>query len=321
MTFVSHAAGWRAAALDALREPDPLAKSEAVRALYALAQNTPPEAPGALQSASKPASKPASLQDWQPQRTFATPEGLPGRPARPPLVEPRELKRRAMSTSQGRVVLLHALAHIEFNAINLALDAVWRFPGMPDAFYADWLKVAAEEAYHFSLLCARLADYGHAYGDFPAHNGLWEMCERTADDVLARMALVPRVLEARGLDASPPIRARLKQAGDDESAAILDIILRDEVGHVRIGNHWFRHLCDERGLDPHATWLALAERYHAPRLRGPFNFEARRSAGFDEAELDALAAQDAAEQKAPDASPLALPNRSPNHASNRSYNP
>lgn len=277
---VPYATGWRAAALDALREPDPLVKGEAVRALYALAQS-------------------AAAPDWQPGRALSAPEGLPGRPAQPPLVEPRELKRRAMSTPQGRVVLLHALAHIEFNAINLALDAVWRFPGMPDAFYADWLKVAAEEAYHFSLLCSRLADYSHAYGEFPAHNGLWEMCERTGADVLARMALVPRVLEARGLDASPPIRARLKQAGDDESAAILDIILRDEVGHVRIGNHWFRHVCDARGLDPHATWRALAEQYHAPRMRGPFNFEARRAAGFDQTELDALAAQDATEPKAP----------------------
>ncbi|RAR60111.1 uncharacterized ferritin-like protein (DUF455 family) [Paraburkholderia unamae] len=269
---------WREAALDALRERDPLAKANAVRALYAQAQDPAPR--------------------WDPQRVIAAPDGLPGRPAQPALVEPRELKRRAMSTPQGRVVLLHALAHIEFNAINLALDAVWRFPAMPDAFYADWLKVAAEEAYHFSLLRKRLADYGHAYGDFPAHNGLWEMCERTSADVLARMALVPRVLEARGLDAAPPIRTRLKQAGDDESAAILDIILRDEVGHVHIGNHWFRHLCEVRGLDPHAAWLTLAEQYHAPRMRGPFNFEARRSAGFDEAELSTLAAQDAAEQVA-----------------------
>jgi len=269
---------WRTAALDALRECEPLAKAEAVRALHAQARSGAPR--------------------WQAQRVIAVPDGLPGRPARPALVEPRELQRRSMSTAQGRVVLLHALAHIEFNAINLALDAVWRFAGMPDAFYADWLKVAAEEGYHFSLLCKRLADYGHAYGDFPAHNGLWEMCERTSADVLARMALVPRVLEARGLDASPPIRARLKQAGDDESAAILDIILRDEVGHVRIGNHWFRYLCEARGLDPHAVWLALAEQYRAPRMRGPFNFEARRSAGFDETELHTLAAQDAAEQTA-----------------------
>ncbi|MFP6559505.1 ferritin-like domain-containing protein [Paraburkholderia sp. B3] len=275
---------WRRVALAALRERDPAAKADAVRALHA--RVTDAAARGAPR--------------WEAPLRIAAPAGLPGRPARPELVEPRLLQRRSMSTPQGRVVLLHALAHIEFNAINLALDAVWRFPDMPDAFYADWLKVAAEEAYHFSLLRARLADYGHAYGDFPAHNGLWEMCERTQDDVLARMALVPRALEARGLDASPPIRARLVQAGDNESAAILDVILRDEVGHVRIGNHWFRHLCDARGLDPHRAWLALAQQYNAPKMRGPFNLEARRSAGFDQAELDALAAQDAAEQAAAD---------------------
>lgn len=277
--FAHHSAAdacWRQAALDALRERDPLAKVDAVGALRARAT-----ADGLRDGA------------WHPERVFDAPADLPGRPARPELVEPRGLERRSMSTPLGRTVLLHALAHIEFNAINLALDAVWRFPRLPEAFYADWLKVAAEEARHFSLLRERLADYGHAYGDFPAHNGLWEMCERTRDDVLARMALVPRVLEARGLDASPPIRARLKQAGDDASAAILDVILRDEVGHVRIGNHWFRHLCGERGLDPHAAWRELADRYRAPRLRGPFNLDARRSAGFDDAELDALAAQDA----------------------------
>ena len=190
-------------------------------------------------------------------------------------------------------MLLHALAHIEFNAINLALDAVWRFANMPVAFYADWLKVAAEEAHHFSLLIARLAEFGHAYGDFPAHDGLWDMCERTRGDVLARMALVPRTLEARGLDASPPIRARLHQAGDHASATILDVILRDEIGHVLIGNHWFRHLCDQGALDPHITYTQLADQYHAPKLRGPFNFEARRDAGFDEAELAALAGLDA----------------------------
>ena len=273
---VADDACWRRAALDALRERDPPAKAGAVRALHARAT-----ADGARDGA------------WYPERVFDAPADLPGRPARPELVEPRGLERRSMSTPQGRAVLLHALAHIEFNAINLALDAVWRFPRMPEAFYADWLKVAAEEAYHFSLLRERLADYGHAYGDFPAHNGLWEMCERTCDDVLARMALVPRVLEARGLDAAPPIRARLEQAGDGASAAILDVILRDEVGHVRVGNHWFRHLCGERGLDPHAAWRELAARHRAPRLRGPFNFDARRSAGFDEAELHALAAQEA----------------------------
>ncbi|WCM21964.1 ferritin-like domain-containing protein [Paraburkholderia bryophila] len=260
----------RIAALAALREADPVIKAAAARGLY----------DAVLEGR---ASCAAHLE-------LAEPAGLPGRPVRPELVDPRQLKRRSMQSPQGRAVLLHALAHIEFNAINLALDAVWRFSGMPAAFYVDWLKVAAEEAYHFSLLSARLAEYGHAYGDFPAHDGLWDMCERTRGDVLARMALVPRTLEARGLDASPPIRARLQQAGDQASAAILDVILRDEIGHVLIGNRWFRHLCEGGGLDPHATYARLADQYHAPKLRGPFNFEARREAGFDEAELAALTA-------------------------------
>ncbi|MGF6568836.1 uncharacterized ferritin-like protein (DUF455 family) [Paraburkholderia sp. GAS333] len=262
----------RTAALAALRESDPVTKAAAARSLYA-----------AVLDAQMTCSADAELDE---------PPNLPGRPAQPELVDPRLLKRRGMQSPEGRAVLLHALAHIEFNAINLALDAVWRFPAMPAAFYADWLKVAAEEAYHFSLLTARLAEYGHAYGDFPAHDGLWDMCERTRGDVLARMALVPRTLEARGLDASPPIRARLQQAGDHASAAILDVILRDEIGHVLIGNHWFRHLCNKDGLDPHTTYTRLADQYHAPKLRGPFNFEARRDAGFDEAELAALAGLD-----------------------------
>ncbi|MCO1460965.1 ferritin-like domain-containing protein [Burkholderia multivorans] len=264
----------RRAALAALRESAPAAKAERVRALY-----------DALQ---------AGQAAIAPSLALPEPADLPGRPARPLLVEPRRLERRSMRSPEGRAVLLHALAHIEFNAINLALDAVWRFAGQPDTFYADWLKVAAEEAYHFTLLADRLAAFGHAYGDFPAHNGLWEMCERTKDDVLARMALVPRTLEARGLDASPPIRARLAQAGDHTSAAILDVILRDEIGHVAIGNRWFRYLCAAAGRDPVPTYRLLAEQYRAPRLRGPFNFDARRSAGFEPAELDELAAQDAA---------------------------
>jgi uncharacterized ferritin-like protein (DUF455 family) len=269
----------RTAALAALREIDPATKSAAARALYAAALD------GSL-------ACPADLE-------LAEPADLPGRPARPELVDPRNLKRRSMQSPEGRAVLLHALAHIEFNAINLALDAVWRFAGMPAAFYTDWLKVAAEEAHHFSLLVARLAEFGHVYGDFPAHDGLWDMCERTRGDVLARMALVPRTLEARGLDASPPIRERLQQAGDHASAAILDVILRDEIGHVLIGNRWFRHLCEEGGLDPHATYTRLADQYHAPKLRGPFNFEARRDAGFDETELAALAGLDARRTVAP----------------------
>lgn len=216
---------------------------------------------------------------------------LPGRPGKPTLVPPAELRRRSMATAEGRAALLHALAHIEFNAINLALDAIWRFPGMPEAYYRDWLKVAREEAGHFELLRRHLAGMGYAYGDFPAHDGLWETARRTEGDLLARLALVPRTLEARGLDASPPIRNKLAQAGDQDAAAILDIILRDEIGHVAIGNHWYRWLCAQRGLDPIAVFPELASRYGAARLKGPFNLEARRQAGFEEAELLALMAE------------------------------
>jgi uncharacterized ferritin-like protein (DUF455 family) len=221
---------------------------------------------------------------------LAEPGGLPGRPARPELVQPDQLAARPVHTPEGRAAMLHALAHIEFNAINLALDAIWRFPGQPEAYYLDWLRVAREEAYHFDLLNRHLGTLGHAYGDFPAHNGLWEMAEKTRGDLLARLALVPRTLEARGLDAAPPIRRKLAGAGDLPGAAILDIILRDEIGHVKIGNHWFRQGCVERGLDPVACYDDLAQRHGAPRLRGPFNLEARRAAGFDEAELRALQA-------------------------------
>ena len=186
-------------------------------------------------------------------------------------------------------MLVHALAHIEFNAINLALDAIWRFPGMPAPYYADWLRVADEEALHFSLLAAHLVKLGQAYGDFPGHDSLWEMVEKTKGDVLARMALVPRTLEARGLDAIPPLRAKLAQAGDLDAAAILDIILRDEVGHVEIGNRWYGWLCERAGLELRPTYDALARRYEAPVLKGPFNLEARRRAGFSEDELAYLA--------------------------------
>ncbi|GAB3099151.1 ferritin-like domain-containing protein [Cupriavidus yeoncheonensis] len=211
---------------------------------------------------------------------------IPGRPPRPELVPPQQVeRRRSLHTDAGRAALIHALCHIEFNAINLALDAVWRFAGMPADYYRDWLRVADEEAFHFTLLADHLGTLGFGYGDFPAHNSLWEMCDRTAGDVLARMALVPRTLEARGLDASPPVRAKLAGAGDHAAAAIIDIILRDEVGHVAIGNHWYRWLCAQRGLDPVSTYAALAHQHRAPKLRGPFNLDARRAAGFDEDEL------------------------------------
>ncbi len=193
-----------------------------------------------------------------------------------------------MKTVEGRAALIHALAHIELNAIDLALDVVWRFPDMPGEFYRQWLNVAKEEAHHFVLLRNHLVMLGHDYGDFPAHGALWEMAEKTKHDLLARLALVPRTLEARGLDASPPIKAKLVGAGDRRAGEILDIILRDEIGHVAVGNFWYRYLCEQRGLDPVAAYADLAGRYGAPRLRGPFNLEARRAAGFEEAELRAL---------------------------------
>jgi uncharacterized ferritin-like protein (DUF455 family) len=213
---------------------------------------------------------------------------IPGRPALPELISPKFVKHRSMRTAEGRAALIHALTHIEFNAINLALDAIWRFAGMPPAYYVDWLQVAGEEALHFSLLAGHLETLGHRYGDFAGHNSMWEMADKTSGDILARMALVPRTLEARGLDATPRTRAKLAQVGDEAAAAILDIILRDEIGHVAIGNHWYKVLCDERGLDPLTTYADLALHYKAPVLRGPFNLDARRAAGFSEPELDAL---------------------------------
>lgn len=225
-------------------------------------------------------------------RSLVAPPPLPqapGRPDRPELVNPSALRLRRVHTPEGRAVLLHALAHIEFNAINLALDIVWRFAHMPIAFYRDWLGVAKEEALHFELLRGRLRDLTFEYGDFVAHDGLWEMAAKTADDLLARLALVPRTLEARGLDASLPIRHKLANAGDELSAQVLDVILRDEIGHVAIGNHWYRHVCKARQLDTFDTYEVLAKQYNAPTLRGPFNWEARRQAGFDERELARLA--------------------------------
>ena len=209
---------------------------------------------------------------------------VPGRPAKPALIHPRDVPSRGLGSVAGRIALLHAVAHIEFNAVNLALDAGWRFAGMPDAFYADWLGVAQDEARHFAMLRARLQALGAEYGDLPAHNGLWEAAESTAHDVLLRMALVPCVLEARGLDVTPGIMRRLREVGDLDSVAVLEVILREEVGHVAIGTRWFRYLCAQRGLEPVATFGALLHE-HRVTLRAPLNLEARRAAGFDEAEL------------------------------------
>lgn len=214
----------------------------------------------------------------------------PGQPDKLALIPPQQVPRRRADTVPGRAALVHALAHIEFNAINLALDAAHRFSGMPPTYYVDWLRVADEEASHFDLLNTHLKTLGHGYvyGDFPAHNGLWDMALKTAHDPLVRMALVPRVLEARGLDATPLIVGKLKAANDLRMVEILTLIERDEIGHVAIGNHWFGWLCQTRGLESETTFRQLLIDYDAPPLRPPFNLEARRAAGFSESELDWL---------------------------------
>lgn len=212
----------------------------------------------------------------------------PGRPERPVLVAPRELVQRKLSSIEGRAALVHAVAHIEFNAINLAWDAVYRFADMPAEFVRDWASVAVDEARHFALLRQRLIDMGRSYGDFPAHNGLWSMAVATQSDVLERMALVPRVLEARGLDVTPGMIERLRAAGDIDTVACLDVILAEEVRHVAIGSRWFRQLCGERGLDPYATFVELVSRHGMLAVRGPLNEPARLAAGFDSGELEAL---------------------------------
>lgn len=215
---------------------------------------------------------------------------IPGRPTQPVLVAPRELSRRSTTSPEGLAALIHALCHIEFNAINLAWDAVYRFREMPEDFYSDWIRVAEEESYHFQLLRAHLQGLGYDYGDFPAHNGLWEMALATDQDPMVRMALVPRVLEARGLDATPGIQRRLREAGDDAAVAILDIVQRDEIGHVAVGTRWFRYCCEQRGLAPSATFFRLLREHMKGRIRAPMAREAREAAGFSQEELDYLEA-------------------------------
>ncbi|HSM68472.1 MAG TPA: ferritin-like domain-containing protein [Xanthomonadales bacterium] len=260
--------GWFAGARDALALTNPARKCAAAQALWQAARD------GTL----------AADVD-----TPAAAIGPPGRPPSPELVEPGAVPRRRLGNPAGRAALVHAIAHIEFNAINLALDAVYRFRDMPDAYYRDWLSVAADEARHYRMLEVRLGAMGHAYGDFPAHDGLWEMAERTAGSCLQRMALVPRVLEARGLDVTPGMMDRLEAAGDQETVRILAIILDEEVRHVKIGSRWFRYECERQGLDPDTTFQELLERHFSGQLRGPFNWPARRRAGFSEFELRRLA--------------------------------
>lgn len=217
----------------------------------------------------------------------ATPPDRPARPARPALVPPREVPRRRIGPDPaGRIALLHAVAHIELNAIDLAWDLIARFgpaagaAGMPREFFDDWCRVAADEARHFALLSARLADLGAAYGDLPAHDGLWEAAQTTADDLLARLAVVPLVLEARGLDVTPGMIDKLRRAGDEASAEILEVIYREEITHVAAGERWFAWLCRRQGRAPGVAWEALVGQHFKGVLKPPFNDEARRAAGM-----------------------------------------
>lgn len=216
------------------------------------------------------------------------PIGTPGRPEKPLLVAPGDVPKRRLGTEAGLVALIHAIAHIEFNAINLAWDAVYRFRDLPEQYYRDWIRVAAEEAHHFRLLRGRLIELGSDYGALTAHDGLWEMAVRTASDPMIRMALVPRVLEARGLDVTPGIIDRLRHRGDKKTTAVLEIILRDEIGHVAIGSHWFKYFCAQRNLDAEQTFQRLVVQYFTGQLTGPFHYAARQQAGFTKTELESL---------------------------------
>ena len=258
-----------ARALACLRLDDPDAKCACTAALWSDWQT----------------DKVAMPTDHEPVEAIET----PGRPAAPKLTPPQDIGQRSIHSRDGHAALIHALAHIEFNAINLALDAAYRFRELPYEFYGDWLQVAAEEAYHFTLLRDHLRQLGYDYGSFPAHDGLWQMCRKTAHDPLVRMALVPRLLEARGLDANPAIVKKLRNIGDTRGVEILETILRDEIGHVRIGNRWYQHLCTLRGVEPADQFQKLLLEYNAPRPRPPLHTEARMAAGFGEEELEYLA--------------------------------
>ena len=213
---------------------------------------------------------------------------VPGRPMAPDLVNPKDVPRRNFSSLKGRLTLVHAITHIEFNAINLALDAVYRFQDMPEQYYSDWCRIAAEEAKHFTMLSDYLISHGMAYGDLPAHNGLWEMAVKTDFDVLVRMALVPRVLEARGLDVTPGMIKKLQSTGDTRLIEILQIIFDEEIGHVKIGTYWYKTLCEDRQLDADETFIQLIEKYMQGAKFGPFETEARIEAGFSHEEMQAL---------------------------------
>lgn len=209
----------------------------------------------------------------------------PGFPAAMQLVDPLSVKKRKLSTARGKKAFVHAIAHIEYNAVNLAWDCVYRYRGLPRAFYDDWVRVASEEAKHFALLNDRLEGLECSYGELPSHNGLWEMAERTRGDLTQRMALVPRFLEARGLDVTPAMIERLAKLDDGRTSDILRVIYEDEIGHVAIGSRWFRWSCERDGVDPDRTFEKILDENLRGRVKPPINQAARRLAGFNEDEL------------------------------------
>jgi uncharacterized ferritin-like protein (DUF455 family) len=210
-------------------------------------------------------------------------------PQNPQLLAPRFMPKRKLSTPRGKIAFFHAIAHVEFMAIYLAWDILYRFRGLPQQFYKDWLRVADEEAHHFELLQAHLKTMNTSYGELPAHTGLWDNAQDTAHDLLARLALVPRCLEARGLDVTPALIEKFEQLGDSASVALLQRILTDEVGHVERGSYWFNVVCEQRGLNAESSYQSLiADYFRGQKPKGPFNREMRIIAGFTRAELDWL---------------------------------
>lgn len=266
----------REQALDCLLISDPWLKAEATQALY----------------------KKVKERGFELSRGDLSVPEIPGRPDKPDLVPPRDLPRRRNNQSTGHATLIHAICHIEFNAINLALDALARFTDMPNDYYVDWLQVAYEESTHFQMLNEHLGSMGFQYGDFAAHDGMWEMARKTHHDPLTRMALVPRVLEARGLDVTPKMMDKLRKSGDLRAVEILELILREEVGHVKVGTRWFNYLCGLRGLEPYSTFKQLLETYFNGEIRGPFHTEARLKAGFTDDEMALLESQAVYKQRA-----------------------
>lgn len=212
----------------------------------------------------------------------------PGRPEKPVLITPKDVPRRNIQTKDGRAAMVHSFAHIEFNAINLAWDLICRFQDMPDEFYYDWVCIATEETKHFKLLRENLNNMGYDYGDFPAHDGLWTIAEKTKHDILLRLAVVPRIMEARGLDVTPNLIKRFRDIKDDKTVSILELILEEEIGHVLVGTKWYRYLCEKLNLDAEEKFRQIVEEFSPAAKTKNINNRARLMAGFNQSELDYL---------------------------------